>query len=168
MASEEHVRRVGFIISHQRSGSTYLRTCLNQVETIVAPSESHFLVDYYRNIPAYLTPEQVYSLIEKHPRLAHWRKDNVKEYVSDRSIPEFFFDLLADQSPKKTPQVVLDKTPEYLEITDRLATDFPNAKFIFTSTNKVYGDNPNKLTFVEKKELALKESETLKRPSYHL
>jgi CDP-paratose 2-epimerase len=27
----------------------------------------------------------------------------------------------------------------------------PNAKFIFTSTNKVYGDNPNKLTFVEKK-----------------
>jgi len=27
----------------------------------------------------------------------------------------------------------------------------PNAKFIFTSTNKVYGDNPNKLKFIEKK-----------------
>ena len=27
----------------------------------------------------------------------------------------------------------------------------PRAKFIFTSTNKVYGDNPNKLKFIEKK-----------------
>ena len=27
----------------------------------------------------------------------------------------------------------------------------PNSKFIFTSTNKVYGDNPNKLAFGEKK-----------------
>lgn len=28
----------------------------------------------------------------------------------------------------------------------------PKAKFIFTSTNKVYGDNPNKLKFIEKNE----------------
>lgn len=28
----------------------------------------------------------------------------------------------------------------------------PNAKFIFTSTNKVYGDNPNRLNIIEKKE----------------
>ena len=35
----------------------------------------------------------------------------------------------------------------------------PNSKFIFTSTNKVYGDNPNKLAFVEKKKrLKLKKS----------
>jgi CDP-paratose 2-epimerase len=27
----------------------------------------------------------------------------------------------------------------------------PDAKFIFTSTNKVYGDNPNKIKFIEKK-----------------
>ena len=27
----------------------------------------------------------------------------------------------------------------------------PGAKFIFISTNKVYGDNPNKLSFIEKK-----------------
>jgi CDP-paratose 2-epimerase len=27
----------------------------------------------------------------------------------------------------------------------------PGAKFIFISTNKIYGDNPNKLSFIEKK-----------------
>ena len=30
-------------------------------------------------------------------------------------------------------------------------TNCPRAKFIFTSTNKLYGDNPNKLNFQEKK-----------------
>lgn len=35
-----------------------------------------------------------------------------------------------------------------LDLTKKYA---PNAKFIFTSTNKVYGDNPNKLKFIETK-----------------
>ncbi len=39
-------------------------------------------------------------------------------------------------------------TLHLLEIT---RTHSPNAVFIFTSTNKVYGDNPNKVALVEKK-----------------
>lgn len=35
-----------------------------------------------------------------------------------------------------------------LELTRKYS---PEAKFIFTSTNKVYGDNPNKIKFIEKK-----------------
>jgi CDP-paratose 2-epimerase len=40
-------------------------------------------------------------------------------------------------------------TLNLLELTKKYC---PKAVFIFTSTNKVYGDNPNKLKFVEKKE----------------
>lgn len=39
-------------------------------------------------------------------------------------------------------------TLNLLELTKKYC---PNAVFIFTSTNKVYGDNPNKLHFIEKK-----------------
>ena len=40
-------------------------------------------------------------------------------------------------------------TLNLLELTKRFC---PNAPFIFTSTNKVYGDNPNRLKLVEKKQ----------------
>ena len=44
-----------------------------------------------------------------------------------------------------------------------------NEKIISDFQKKVDSiNNQKQLTFVEKKELALKESETLKRPSYHL
>ena len=39
-------------------------------------------------------------------------------------------------------------TLNLLELTKKYC---PEAVFIFTSTNKVYGDNPNKIEFVEKK-----------------
>ena len=41
-------------------------------------------------------------------------------------------------------------TLNLLELTKRYC---PNAPFIFMSTNKVYGDNPNKLPLIEKKKL---------------
>lgn len=131
MASDAQDRRVGFIISHQRSGSTYLRTCLNQLEYVVAPSESHFLLDYYRNGKLRTNKGALQAMIQSHPRLAHWSKDTLSEYCRTRELPDFFFDFLADQAPEKVPCVVLDKTPEYLEIAEALASDFPNAKFIF-------------------------------------
>ncbi len=40
-------------------------------------------------------------------------------------------------------------TLNLLELTKRFC---PNAPFVFTSTNKVYGDNPNRLKLVEKKQ----------------
>ena len=44
-----------------------------------------------------------------------------------------------------------------------------NEKIVTDFQKKVDSiNNQKQLTFVEKKELALKESETLKRPSYHL
>ncbi|UTY62369.1 MAG: hypothetical protein HPQ69_03340 [Marine Group I thaumarchaeote] len=44
-----------------------------------------------------------------------------------------------------------------------------NEKIVSDFQKKVDSiNNPKQLTFVEKKELSLKESETLKRPSYHL
>ena len=44
-----------------------------------------------------------------------------------------------------------------------------NEKIVTDFQKKVDSiNNQKQLTFVEKKELALKENETLKRPSYHL
>ena len=44
-----------------------------------------------------------------------------------------------------------------------------NEKIVSDFQKKVDSiNNQKQLTFVEKKELGLKESETLKRPSYHL
>ena len=44
-----------------------------------------------------------------------------------------------------------------------------NEKIVTDFQKKVDSiNNQKQLTFVEKEELALKESETLKRPSYHL
>ena len=131
MASDAQDRRVGFIISHQRSGSTYLRTCLNQLEDVVVPSESHFLLEYYRNGKLRTDKGALQTMIQSHPRLAQWRKDTLSEQCENRELPDFFFDFLAEQAPDKAPRIVLDKTPEYLEIAESLARDFPNAQFIF-------------------------------------
>ena len=131
MVFGENDRCVGFIISHQRSGSTYLRTCLNQIKAISAPSESHFLIEYYRDLSMQTDRKRLLKMIESHQRLTHWRKEHLNEYVLCRSVPEFFFDFLADQSPEKKPRIIFDKTPEYLDIVDKLVVDFKNAKFIF-------------------------------------
>lgn len=131
MVLDAQDRRVGFIISHQRSGSTYLRTCLNRLEDVVAPSESHFLLDYYRNQKLRADKDALQAMIRFHPRIAHWRKDTLEEHCRTQELPEFFFEFLADQAPEKSPRVVLDKTPEYLELAEILACDFPNARFIF-------------------------------------
>ena len=45
-------------------------------------------------------------------------------------------------------------TLNLLELTKIYA---PNAPFLFMSTNKVYGDNPNKLPLIEKNAMGIKK-----------
>ncbi|MFG6611610.1 sulfotransferase family protein [Sulfitobacter sp. 1A12057] len=137
MALDGRDRQVGFIISHQRSGSTYLRTCLNRLDDVVAPSESHFLLDYYRHGSLQTDTAALQAMIQSHRRLIHWRMDRLADYCEALDVPDFFFDLLADQDPEHAPRVVLDKTPEYLDIIHTLARDFPDAKFILLIRNGI-------------------------------
>lgn len=72
-------------------------------------------------------------------------KSNIKLIIHSAAQPSHDW---AAKDPKKDFNVNAVGTLNLLEATRKYSK---NSVFIYTSTNKVYGDNPNKLKFIEKK-----------------
>ncbi|RPG19023.1 MAG: sulfotransferase [Pelagibacteraceae bacterium TMED124] len=117
-----------FIIAHQRSGSTLLKTLLNQNDNIFIPSESHILVDWSRKNKTSINEED-FELAMKHERLIDWEAPML---IFPKSCSETFNEVLKKQKPitKSKDALIGDKTPEYIDIIPFLEKNFPNAKFV--------------------------------------
>lgn len=98
------------------------------------------------------------KLLKKNKRYLHFHADIRNQTMISRLFSEYTFDLIvhtaaqpSHDKAKEIPLVDFDinarGTLQLLELTRQHQ---PQAVFVFTSTNKVYGDNPNKVHLVEK------------------
>jgi CDP-paratose 2-epimerase len=88
-----------------------------------------------------------YDIVNKYQIEKLFKKynKNIKLIIHTAAQPSHDW---AYKNPKKDFMINSFGTLNLLELTKKYSSD---GVFIFTSTNKVYGDNPNKLNFIEKK-----------------
>ncbi|MFB9531245.1 sulfotransferase family protein [Nonomuraea roseola] len=109
-----------FVLSSVRSGSTLLRVLLNSHPLVHAPHEMHV-----RRLAVSLTTEPVQQAMEA---LGH-RPSDIEHILWDR--------LLHRELARSGKQVIVDKTPSNVFAHRRLATCWPDARFVFLMRHPV-------------------------------
>ena len=122
-----------FIISHQRSGSTLLKSLLNENPNIVIPSESHILLEWAYSNKKVISEKNFLESLE-HKRINNWKRPSIS---FPTTVNDAFTNLLRAQAKEEIDGnfVVGDKTPEYIDILPFLVKEFPNTKFIILKRN---------------------------------
>ncbi len=126
-----------FIIAHQRSGSTLLKTLLNQNDNIFIPSESHILIGWNEKNKKSISQAE-FKLAMKHERLKDWKSPSI---IFPESCSTTFTKILEKQKPitKSKNALIGDKTPEYIDLIPFIEKNFPDAKFIVLKRDIVDG-----------------------------
>jgi hypothetical protein len=122
-----------FIISHQRSGSTLLKTLLNENPNIVIPPESHILLEWASCNKKVISEKKFLESLQ-HKRINNWKKPSIS---FPTTVNDAFTALLRSQAKEEINGhfIVGDKTPEYIDILPFLVKVFPNSKFIILKRN---------------------------------
>ncbi len=129
-----------FIVGCGRSGTTLLRAMLDSHGQLAIPPESYFLIPTLR-IGGGRTPlpdERVEALLEtiiEFPSFAEWQlpADVARERVRaarPRSAAELLTTLYATYAEVHGKPRYGDKTPYHVRHIERLAADFPDARFV--------------------------------------
>ena len=122
-----------FIISHQRSGSTLLKSLLNENPNIVIPSESHILLKWASYNKKVISEKKFLESLN-HKRINNWKKPSIS---FPTTVNNAFTTLLRAQAKEEINEnfIIGDKTPEYIDILPFLVKAFPDSKFIILKRN---------------------------------
>ena len=119
-----------FIVGCARSGTTLLRTMLNNHPLVAIPVESLFMIDYLRaaqNRPI----ERFHQLVLHEFEFQEWQLDltlsDLAPYQTVDTLLAYLHEQYAQQSGK---QIWGQKTPRFIRYGDLLKSTYPNARFI--------------------------------------
>jgi len=134
MKSLECVRNnLVFIVGCSRSGTTLLKSILNEHYDVFIPPETFYFSNIAKNGK---------KIVEKNKKieylLSHWWirgminevnfKDSAKDVINDWD--EIYLHLLRSTSSKKNIKVFGEKTPQHIMVADQLLENFPGSKII--------------------------------------
>ncbi len=127
---------IPFIVGVPRSGTTLLRLMLDSHPDLTIPPETHFMRGLFRiEDRGRLTPERFVNFITGHRRWPDFGLDKNMLKKAIENLARFsmrdgliiFYELYADRAGKSRWG---DKTPKYVLLMDRIASIFPEARFI--------------------------------------
>ncbi len=108
------VQRPVFVLSSVRSGSTLLRLILNSHSQVCAPHETHF---------RRLAVDPTTNPVRQAMKALDLNRHDLEHLLWDR--------LLHRELVRSGKSVLVEKTPSNVFVADRLATAWPDARFVF-------------------------------------
>lgn len=119
-----------FIIGCGRSGTTLLRTMLNNHPDVAVPTESLFIIDYL--LPNPLVPISTFrKLIVKEYELSEWGiKVHLKDIDGCSSVKDLIDKIHNLYMEKKGKRFWGQKTPRFIRYSKILKETYPGAKFV--------------------------------------
>jgi hypothetical protein len=119
-----------FLVGCGRSGTSLLRSMLNNHSRIAIPTESLFMVDYLR-VQDRFALEDLVDLIIDEPEITEWGLNVEKVDLSDcETVPEVLKRLHNLYASSKHADVWGQKTPRFVRHMQTLGSAFPDAVFI--------------------------------------
>lgn len=119
-----------FIVGCARTGTTLLRTMLNQHSQVAIPLESLFIIDYLRGDPR--TPREVFlKLILKEYEFHEWNIPFTERDFDGCSSAREFVDRAHELYLRHFAKTIWgQKTPRFVRYAPLLKRHYPGAKFI--------------------------------------
>ncbi len=119
-----------FIVGCARSGTTLLRTMLNNHPAVAIPVESLFMIDYLRaanNRPI----ERFQKLVLQESEFQEWQIDiTLQDLVPQRTVANLLTYLHEQYAHKNGKHIWGQKTPRFIRYGDLLKNTYPAARFI--------------------------------------
>lgn len=130
-----------FIFGTKRGGTTLLRLMLSAHPQVHIPKESHFLLPVFRRFApeSILSKSEQYELVQLLEKGGRGTWDTTTSQLQGmvRSLPESVsLSRIIDtayqyESSKNKPDIIGEKTPEYIDCIHDIRKLFPESKFIF-------------------------------------
>lgn len=131
-----------FVIGTQRGGTTLLRLMLDHHSNIGVPPESHFLIpllktyEGWHHIPK-ANLKNIHYAIVNGGRFDTWKTtpDELTQLLNQMDWPTSLANIIdqvfTGEVQKQQKDCWGDKTPEYVDIFEKLGDVLPNARFVF-------------------------------------